>query len=78
MKGQEFEVIRNTQKTKKRNQNGTPKKTNDNMFCFREYFGDYLDVENSGWKKCGYDDKGDVHIIDVTTMKHKIFNCKEK
>ena len=78
MKGQEFEVIRNTQKTKKRNQNGTPKKTNENMFCFRECFGDYLDVENSGWKKCGYDDKGDVHIIDVTTMKHKIFNCKEK
>lgn len=65
-------VIRNTQKEKSKKNN------NEYQFLFNQSLIDFLDTDNYSWKKCGFDDRGDVHMIDIASLKHKIFNYKEK
>ena len=47
------------------------------MFLFNYTFINYYDFENKILYKCGYDQKGNVHIIDTTNVKHHIFEYNE-
>ena len=52
------------------------KNNNEYQFLFNQSFVDYFDNDSNSWKKCGFDNKGDIHIIDVISLKHKILNFK--
>lgn len=70
MKEDECTVIHNTQKER------VKKNNSEYQFLFSQSFVDYFDNESNSWKKCGFDNKGDIHIIDVVSLKHKILNFK--
>ena len=70
IKEDECTIIHNTQKER------VKKNNNEYQFLFNQSFVDYFDNDSNSWKKCGFDNKGDIHIIDVISLKHKILNFK--
>ena len=44
-------------------------------FLFYNTFIDFFDTEKQILYKCGYDQNDNVHIIDTTNIKHRIYDC---
>ncbi len=44
-------------------------------FLFYNTFIDFFDTEKQVLYKCGYDQNYNVHIIDTTNIKHRIYDC---
>ena len=44
-------------------------------FLFYNTFIDFFDTEKQILYKCGYDQNYNVHIIDTTNIKHRIYDC---
>ena len=51
---------------------------NNEPFIFNETFINYFDQKNNIEYKCGFDKKGNVHFIDITNVKHRIFDYKKE
>ena len=49
---------------------------NNEPFIFNETFINYFEQKNNIEYKCGFDKKGNVHFIDTTNIKHRIFDYK--
>ena len=51
---------------------------NNEPFIFNETFINYYDQKNNIEYKCGFDKKGNVHFIDISNIKHRIFDYKKE
>ena len=47
-------------------------------FLFNETFINFYDINNDIQLNYGFDKNGNVHIIDVTNVKHRIFEFKRE